>query len=101
MVTTFAFAQLGPAGPIASTASARLAYTHVAQVRDDLRGQAEFVRALEQDPFRNTAVADLPTGLWGKGLLLFFVESYGPTALDLPVVESALDAGDRRLQNAG
>ena len=54
MVTTLSGAQLGPAGPIASTASARLAYTHATQVRDDLRDQREFVRALEQDPFRNT-----------------------------------------------
>ncbi|HXL62344.1 MAG TPA: CDP-alcohol phosphatidyltransferase family protein, partial [Mycobacterium sp.] len=101
IVTTLSGAQLGPAGPIASTASARLAYTHVAQVRDDLRGQAEFVRALEQDPFRNTPDDDLLTGLRGKDVLLVFVESYGRTALDLPVVESALDAGERRLQKAG
>jgi len=101
MVTTLSGAQLGPAGPIASTASARLAYTHATQVRDDLRGQQEFVRALEQDPFRNTRDDDLLTGLRGKDVLLVFVESYGRTALDLPVIESALDAGERRLQKAG
>jgi len=101
MVTTLSGAQLGAAGPIASTASARLAYTHATQVRDDLRGQREFVRALEQDPFRNTPDSDLLTGLRGKDVLLVFVESYGRTALDLPVVESALDAGERRLQKAG
>ena len=101
MVTTLSGAQLGPAGPIASTASARLAYTHAAQVRDDLRGQREFVRALEQDPFRHTPDDDLLTGLRGKDVLLVFVESYGRTALDLPKVESALDAGQRRLQKAG
>ena len=101
MVTTLSGAQLGPAGPIASTASARLAYTHAAQVRDDLRGQREFVRALEQDPFRNMPDDDLLTGLRGKDVLLVFVESYGRTALDLPVIESALDAGERRLQKAG
>ncbi len=100
-VTTLSGAQLGPAGPIASTASARLAYTHAAQVRDDLRGQREFVRALEQDPFRKTLDDDLLTGLRGKDVLLVFVESYGRTALDLPVIESALDAGERRLQKAG
>jgi hypothetical protein len=41
------------------------------------------------------------TGLRGKDVLLVFVESYGRTALDLPVIESALDAGERRLQKAG
>lgn len=93
--------QLGAPGPIASTASARLAYTHAMQVRDDLRGQREFVRALEQDPFRRTPDDELLTGLRGKDVLLVFVESYGRTALDLPVVESALDAGERRLLRAG
>src|SRR4051794_6986616 len=34
--------------------------------RDDLRGQREFVRALEQDPFRNMPDDDLLTGLRGK-----------------------------------
>ncbi|HEY5854113.1 MAG TPA: CDP-alcohol phosphatidyltransferase family protein [Aldersonia sp.] len=101
MVTTLSGAQPGPAGPIASTASSRLAYTHVTQVLDDLRAQRQFVRELEQDPFRNTPDDDLLTGLRGKDVLLVFVESYGRTALDLPVVESALDAGERRLQQAG
>ena len=101
MVTTLSGAQLGPAGPIASTASARLAYTHATQLRDDLRDQREFVRALEQDPFRNTPDTNLLTGLRGKDVLLVFVESYGRTALELPAVESALDAGERRLQKAG
>ncbi|WP_457147502.1 CDP-alcohol phosphatidyltransferase family protein [Mycobacterium sp. URHB0021] len=101
MVTTLSGARLGPAGPIASTASARLAYNHATQVRDDLRGQGEFARALEQDPFRNTADDDLLTGLRGKDVLLIFVESYGRTALDFPVIESALGAGEWRLQNAG
>ena len=101
MVTTLSGAQLRPAGPMASTASARLAYTHATQVRDDLRDQREFVRALEQDPFRNTPDSNLLTGLRGKDVLLVFVESYGRTALELPAVESALDAGERRLQKAG
>jgi phosphatidylglycerophosphate synthase len=90
-------AQPEPAGHIASTAAARL----TTQVRDDLRDQREFVRAVEHDPFRGTPDDDLLTGLRGKDVLLVFVESYGRTALDSPVVESALDAGDRRLQQAG
>jgi hypothetical protein len=81
----------------ASTSAARLA----TQVRDDLRDQGEFARALKQDPFRNTPDNDLLTGLRGKDVLLVFVESYGRTALDSPVVGSALEAGDRRLQQAG
>jgi phosphatidylglycerophosphate synthase len=99
MVTTLSGIGLGPAGPIASTTSAGLAYAHATQVRDDLRNQEEFARALEQDPFRTGK--DLLTGLRGKDVLLVFVESYGRSALDLPAVESALGAGQRRLQQAG
>ena len=86
-----------PVRQLASSSAARLA----TQVRDDLRDQREFVRALEQDPFRDTPGNDLLTGLRGKDVLLVFVESYGRTALDSPVVTSALEAGDRRLQQAG
>ncbi|MFI5697404.1 CDP-alcohol phosphatidyltransferase family protein [Kribbella sp. NPDC051586] len=81
----------------ASSSAGRL----VTQVRDDLRDQREFVQALKRDPFRNTPGNDLLTGLKGKDVLLVFVESYGRTALDSPVVGSALEAGDRRLQQAG
>ncbi|MEV4260381.1 CDP-alcohol phosphatidyltransferase family protein [Kribbella sp. NPDC049584] len=81
----------------ASASAARLA----TQVREDLRDQREFVQALKQDPFRDTPGNDLLTGLKGKDVLLVFVESYGRTALDSPVVGSALEAGDRRLQQAG
>ena len=101
MVTTLSGIGLGPAGPIASTTSAGLAYSHVTQVGDDLRSQEEFVRALEQDPFRTAQDKDLLTGLRGKDVLVVFVESYGRTALDLPAVESAVGAGERRLQQAG
>ncbi|WP_405068797.1 CDP-alcohol phosphatidyltransferase family protein [Kribbella sp. NBC_01510] len=86
-----------PVRQLASTSAARLA----TQVRDDLRDQREFVRALKQDPFRDTPGKDLLTGLRGKDVLVVFVESYGRTALDSPVVGSALQAGDRRLQQAG
>ena len=56
LVTVFFGAHLGPAGPVASTAVARTAYTQVAQVRDDLADQREFARALEQaDPFAATS----------------------------------------------
>ncbi|WP_238173364.1 CDP-alcohol phosphatidyltransferase family protein [Kribbella speibonae] len=86
-----------PVQQLASASAARLA----TQVRDDVRDQQEFERALAQDPFRDTPGNDLLTGLRGKDVLLVFVESYGRTALDSPVVGSALEAGDRRLQQAG
>jgi phosphatidylglycerophosphate synthase len=101
MAATLWGPRLGPAGPVASTTSAQLAYSHATQIRDDLRSQAELVRALERDPFRNASDDDLLTGLRGKDVLLVFVESYGRTALDFPVVQSALEAGEQRLHTAG
>ena len=86
-----------PVRQVVSTSAARLA----TQVTDDLRDEREFERALKQDPFRDTPGNDLLTGLRGKDVLLVFVESYGRTALGSPVVGSALEAGDRRLQQAG
>lgn len=97
LVPALVGAQPDPAGHIASAAAARLA----TQVHDDLNDQRDFERALEQDPYRNTPSSDLLTRLRGKDVLLVFVESYGRTALDYPVVQSALDAGDKRLQQAG
>ncbi|WP_371404641.1 CDP-alcohol phosphatidyltransferase family protein [Kribbella sp. NBC_00662] len=86
-----------PVRRVPSASAARLA----TEVGEDLRDQHEFDRALEQDPFRDTPGNELLTGLKGKDVLLVFVESYGRTALDSPVVGSALEAGDRRLQQAG
>ncbi|MGW6201296.1 CDP-alcohol phosphatidyltransferase family protein [Kribbella sp. NPDC055110] len=86
-----------PVRQLASASAVRLA----TQVGEDVRDQREFESALKQDPFRNTPGNDLLTGLRGKDVLLVFVESYGRTALDSPVVGSALGAGDRRLQQAG
>lgn len=100
-VSALTGAQVGAGAPIASTAAARLAYAHATQFGDDLRRQWEFTLALDQDPFRDTPDGDLLTGLRGKDVLLVFVESYGRVALDAPVVESAIDAGDRRLEQAG
>ncbi|WP_410785239.1 CDP-alcohol phosphatidyltransferase family protein [Kribbella sp. C-35] len=86
-----------PVRQLASASAIRLA----TQVGEDLRDQREFVRALKQDPFRDTPGNDFLAGLTGKDVLLVFVESYGRTALDSPVVGSALEAGERRLQQAG
>ena len=102
MVTTLSGARLGPARPIASTASARLAYTHAAQVRDDLRDQREFVRALEAGSLPDTPDDDLLTGLRGKDVLARLRRELRAHGARPPqVVESALDAGERRLQKAG
>ena len=87
--------------PIASTSAASLVYDQAQDVHAGLMDKQTLLKEAANDPARNIPTADLLTGLRGKDVLLVFVESYGRTALDLPVVESALDAGERRLQKAG
>jgi hypothetical protein len=57
------------------------------------------------DDFRDTASADLLTGLRGKDVLLVFVESYGRVAVQgspfAPGVQRVLDSGTERLRAAG
>jgi hypothetical protein len=57
------------------------------------------------DAFENIPAKDLLTALSGKDVIIVFVESYGRDAIEDPEfasqVGAVLDAGDRRLRNAG
>ncbi len=91
--------------PVASAAAATYAYGQVARVPSELRDQRDFVRAAAADPQRDTAAADLLSGLRGKDVLLVFVESYGRVALDDPGLDpgviAVLDHGTRGLEREG
>lgn len=97
--------ELVPGAPVAATGEARLVYTKVTQARADARAQRAFAMAAELDPLRSTRDADLLTGLRGKDVIVAFVESYGRVAVQgspfSASVDSALDAGTRRLGTAG
>lgn len=97
--------ELVPGAPVAATGDARLVYTKVTQARADARAQRAFAMAAELDPLRSTRDADLLTGLRGKDVIVAFVESYGRVAVQgspfSASVDSALDAGTRRLGKAG
>jgi phosphatidylglycerophosphate synthase len=98
-------AQLISHTPIASTLAAGLIVDEVHAVQADIHDRSVFAAQIRHDPFRNTPTNQLLTGLRGKDVLLVFVEAYGQLAVRgstfSPVVDSALAAGDKRLQSAG
>ncbi|MFI0408149.1 sulfatase [Actinomadura sp. 3N508] len=91
--------------PVAAGSDAVLAYEHARQVRDSLNDREEFAKAAAVDSFRDTPGDRLLAGLRGKDVVLAFVESYGRTAVQnpqyAPQVGAVLDAGTRRLRDAG
>jgi phosphatidylglycerophosphate synthase len=96
---------VAPGAPIASTSASRLAVGEVQAVAHGVRQEQRFSTAAAVDRFRGTARKDLLAGLRGKDVLLTFVESYGRSAVeDLPTspkVRAMLEAGTRRLREAG
>ncbi|HEX8628317.1 MAG TPA: sulfatase [Catenuloplanes sp.] len=98
-------AQIVPGVPIASSGAASLAYQRALLVPAGLRDQQAFAAESAVDAFRDTAPADLLTGLRGKDVVLAFVESYGRDAVQNPEfagqVGAVLEAGNRRLGAAG
>jgi hypothetical protein len=97
--------QLVPGAPLASTSAAGLAFDEVGQVYAGIQDRQTFAKTAAVDAFRNTAGADLLTGLRGKDVIVAFVESYGRVAVQgsafSPQVDAELDAGTRRLRAAG
>lgn len=95
----------GPAGPLATHATATYVERQVTRVPGQLRDRREFLAAAAADPLRDVPGAELFAGLRGKDVLVVFVESYGRVALEdpglSPGVHHVLDHGTRRLARAG
>ncbi|HVI35790.1 MAG TPA: hypothetical protein VM684_06140, partial [Gaiellales bacterium] len=92
--------------PIASTASAGLAYDEVQLVRTSIDDQASFDRDLRGvDRFGSLPGSELLTGLRGKDVVVAFVESYGRVAVQdstiAPAVDAVLRSGTASLQRHG
>jgi phosphatidylglycerophosphate synthase len=98
-------AQLVTSTPVASTSAAGLVAGEVRMVRAGIEDHSVFAREIAHDPLRSTPAKRLLTGLRGHDVILAFVESYGRSAVQgtdfSPRVDAALDAGTRRLQDAG
>jgi hypothetical protein len=77
----------------------------VQQVAASLQDRRAFAEEAAVDGFRDTPGAELLTALRGKDVIIAFVESYGRDTVEdpdfAPRVGALLDAGDRRLAEAG
>ncbi|WYB40448.1 CDP-alcohol phosphatidyltransferase [Streptomyces sp. GD-15H] len=91
--------------PVASDRAAAAAKVQARRVVDTLRDEAEFEKAARSDTFAATPPGHLLPDLRGKDVLLTFIESYGRTALEDPViapgVTRTLDTGTETLAKAG
>ncbi|MFC5955874.1 CDP-alcohol phosphatidyltransferase [Streptomyces pratens] len=91
--------------PVASDRAAATLKVQSKRVRDTLRDEAAFEKVARTDPFAGTPSGRLLPDLRGKDVLITFIESYGRTALEDPViapgVTGTLDAGTESLAKAG
>ncbi|MGW4562439.1 CDP-alcohol phosphatidyltransferase [Streptomyces sp. NPDC004561] len=91
--------------PIASddTATALKAQAH--RISNTLRDEAEFEKVAKVDAFGNTPAGQLVPDLRGKDMIFTFIESYGRSAVEDPImapgVDSTLDARTKALAKAG
>ncbi|MER5660971.1 sulfatase-like hydrolase/transferase [Streptomyces mirabilis] len=91
--------------PIASEHTMQALQFKAEQVRRTLRDEAEFAKIAKKDNFANTPPDQLLTGLRGKDMMITFIESYGRSAIEDPVmapgVDATLTAENKKLTDAG
>src|SRR5690606_16883474 len=91
--------------PIASERTADAIREQSDRVVGTLRDEAAFAREARSDTFGGTPPDQLVPELRGKDVLITFIESYGRSAIEDPViaptVTPALDAGTESLAEAG
>ncbi|MGW1604686.1 CDP-alcohol phosphatidyltransferase [Streptomyces eurythermus] len=91
--------------PLASHRAVTALRGQVHRVSDTLRDEAEFRKVARVDAFGNTPGDRLVPDLRGKDVIFTFVESYGRSAIEDPVmapgVDRMLDARTKALAKAG
>ncbi|WP_367658051.1 CDP-alcohol phosphatidyltransferase [Streptomyces sp. TG1A-8] len=96
--------QVGGA-PLASQHTAGVLKAQARTVRDTLRDEAEFRKVAGVDAFGATPGSQLVPGLRGKDMIFTFIESYGRSAVEDPVmspgVDRTLDERTEALARAG
>ncbi|MFE1247269.1 CDP-alcohol phosphatidyltransferase [Streptomyces sp. NPDC058735] len=92
-------------GPIASERGAGALRVHAQRTVESLRDEAAFAKEARADTFGATPPDQLLTDLRGKDVVFAFIESYGRSAIEDPVmapgVGRTLDASTRALEKAG
>ncbi|CAL9447088.1 CDP-alcohol phosphatidyltransferase [Streptomyces sp. enrichment culture] len=91
--------------PVATTSASQAARAQAHRVADTLRDEAAFAREAEADRFGATPGDQLVPDLRGKDMIFTFIESYGRSAIEDPVmapgVGRTLDASTAALAQAG
>ncbi|WP_374103052.1 CDP-alcohol phosphatidyltransferase [Streptomyces sp. B93] len=91
--------------PLAADRGADTLTAQTRRVKATLRDEAAFAKEAGQDVFGATPPAQLVPDLRGKDMLFTFIESYGRSALEDPLiapgVTSTLDARNEALEKAG
>ncbi|MFJ9863735.1 sulfatase-like hydrolase/transferase [Streptomyces sp. NPDC101165] len=91
--------------PIASDRTASGLKIQAHRVADTLRDEAEFQKVAKVDAFGNTPGSQLVPDLRGKDMIFTFIESYGRSAIEDPImapgVDSTLDVRTKALAKAG
>ncbi|MGW3460890.1 CDP-alcohol phosphatidyltransferase [Streptomyces olivaceoviridis] len=91
--------------PIASDRTATALKVQARRVSDTLKDEAEFRKVARVDAFGNTPGSELVPDLRGKDVIFTFIESYGRSAIEDPVmapgVDRTLDVRTKALAKAG
>ncbi|MFD5819678.1 sulfatase-like hydrolase/transferase [Streptomyces sp. NPDC127038] len=91
--------------PIASEHTVQAIQFKTDQVRNTLRDEAEFAKISKKDDFANTPPSQMLTDLRGKDMIVTFIESYGRSAVEDPLmaprVDATLTAENKKLTQAG
>ncbi|MEU0171103.1 sulfatase-like hydrolase/transferase [Streptomyces iakyrus] len=92
-------------GPIASERGAGALRVHAQRTVESLRDEAAFVQHSKADTFGNTPPGELLPDLRGKDVIFTFIESYGRSAVEDPImapgVDRTLDTSTEALEKAG
>ncbi|MGW3415559.1 sulfatase [Streptomyces sp. NPDC000888] len=91
--------------PVAAERSANLAHIRVKAVQSTLRDEAEFAKVAKKDAFASTPPDQLLTDLRGKDMMITFIESYGRSAIEDPLISPGVNATltteNEKLRKAG
>ncbi|WP_406172886.1 sulfatase-like hydrolase/transferase [Streptomyces sp. NBC_00996] len=91
--------------PFASEHTTLVVQDRAERVRNTIRDEAAFAKIAKKDAFADTPPDQLLTGLRGKDMMITFIESYGRSAIEDPVmapgVDATLTAENEKLTKAG
>jgi hypothetical protein len=77
--------------PIASEQTISLARSRAQAVQDTLRDEREFAKTAKADAFGDTPPSQLVPDLRGKDMIFTFIESYGRSAIEDPIMAPGVD----------